>query len=59
MDVLGIGANMVKSLRYWLQATRLSEEPNAGKRNQSITDIGKIIYGNDDFSLIRRNCFHI
>lgn len=21
MDVLGIGANMVKSLRYWLQAT--------------------------------------
>ena len=27
MDVLGIGANMVKSLRYWLQATGLTVEP--------------------------------
>lgn len=27
MDVLGIGANMVKALRYWLQAVGLTEEP--------------------------------
>ena len=26
MDVLGIGANMVKALRYWLQAVGLTEE---------------------------------
>ena len=24
MDVLGIGANMVKALRYWLTATKLT-----------------------------------
>ena len=31
MDVLGIGANMVKALRYWLQAVGLTEEPSSGK----------------------------
>lgn len=30
MDVLGIGANMVKSLRYWLLAVGLTEEPTTG-----------------------------
>lgn len=49
MDVLGIGANMVKSLRYWLQATGLTSEPNSGKRTQSLTPIGEIIYGNDPY----------
>ena len=37
MDVLGIGANMVKALRYWLQAVGLTEEPTIGKRVQSFT----------------------
>lgn len=32
MDVLGIGSNMVLSLRYWLLATGLTEELNTGKR---------------------------
>ena len=32
MDVLGIGANMVKALRYWLQAIGVTEEPTSGKR---------------------------
>ena len=32
MDVLGIGANMVKALRYWLQAVGLTEEPSSGRR---------------------------
>ena len=49
MDVLGIGANMVKSLRYWLQATGLTVEPNSGKRTQSLTTIGEIIYNNDPY----------
>ena len=29
MDVLGIGANMVKALRYWLQAVGLTENRQA------------------------------
>lgn len=43
MDVLGIGANMVKALRYWLQTIGLTEEPNKGKRIQSFTDLGKLM----------------
>ena len=49
MDILGIGANMVKSLRYWLQATGLTVEPNSGKRTQSLTQIGEVIYKNDPY----------
>ncbi len=49
MDILGIGANMVKSLRYWMQATKLTYEPNFGRRNQELTDIGTIIYRNDPY----------
>ena len=49
MDVLGIGANMVKALRYWLQAVGLTEEPNKGKRFQHLTDLGKIIYEHDTY----------
>ena len=43
MDVLGIGANMVKSLRYWLQAVGLTKEPKTGKKNQSLTPFGNIV----------------
>ncbi|MCM1164791.1 MAG: DUF4007 family protein [Lachnospiraceae bacterium] len=49
MDVLGMGANMVKSLRYWLTASRLTSEPKSGKRNQELTELGKIIYENDPY----------
>ena len=49
MDVLGLGSNMVKALRYWLQATGLTEEPNYGKRVQSLTTMGQIIYANDKY----------
>lgn len=49
MDVLGIGANMVKALRYYLQATGLTEEPLSGKRAQTMTEIGRIIYENDPY----------
>lgn len=57
-DYLGVGSNMVKSIRYWLQATGLTEEVNRkGKRYQYITEeFGKIInrfdpYFEDIFSL--------
>ena len=49
MDVLGIGSNMVKALRYWLQAVGLCEEPNKGKRLQSLTVFGQLVYDNDRY----------
>ena len=49
MDTLGIGANMVKALRYWLQAVGLTEEPSSGRRNQTLTEFGKIIRDNDPY----------
>lgn len=48
-DVLGLGSNMVKSLRYWLQVVGLTQEPVAGKRIQEITKIGQLIYQNDPY----------
>lgn len=49
MDVLGIGANMVKALRYWLQAVGVTEEPRSGRRYQTLTDLGNIIYEKDPY----------
>lgn len=49
MDVLGIGANMVKALRYWLQAVGLTEEPNKGQRVQTLTELGKVVYSQDPY----------
>lgn len=49
MDVLGIGANMVKALRYWLQAVGLTEERTKGKRIQRFTPLGLSVYENDRY----------
>ena len=49
MDVLGIGSNMVKALRYWLQAIGVAEEPKSGKRNQHFTDFGELVYEHDKY----------
>lgn len=49
MDVLGIGANMVKALRYWLQAVGLTKEPSTGRRVQSFTSLGQRVFENDRF----------
>lgn len=47
-DEFGIGANMVSSLRYWLQAVGLTEENSSGRRYQKPTiDFGDIIKEND------------
>ena len=43
-DILGIGTNMVKSLKYWMLATKLIEEKN---RNIVLTELGEIIYEHD------------
>ncbi len=50
MDVLGIGANMVKALRYWLVATGLTYEQREGNKTvQRLTAFGKIIHENDPY----------
>jgi hypothetical protein len=49
MDVLGIGANMVKALRYWLQAVGLTIEYREGRRVQKLTQLGEIVYENDPY----------
>ena len=49
MDVLGIGSNMVKSLRYWLQALGLTEEPGRGRRTQTLTKLGRLVYDHDRY----------
>lgn len=50
MDVLGIGANMVKSLRYWLQAVGLTVEPKSGKRDQTLTEFGELVHEKDAYT---------
>ncbi len=49
MDVLGIGSNMVKALRYWLQAVNLTIESTKGKRVQALTKFGEMVYENDEY----------
>lgn len=45
-DVLGIGTNMVKSLKYWLYATNLI---NDEKNNIKITELGNLILEYDPY----------
>ena len=49
MDVLGIGSNMVKSLRYWLQACGITYESEKGKKIQYFTSLGEMIRKNDRY----------
>ena len=49
MDILGIGSNMVKALRYWLQAVGLTEEAAGGRRIQTLTPLGNQIYQKDRY----------
>ena len=54
VDILGIGSNMVKSLRYWLQATGLTEEQTGSgeyqrKKIQCPTPLGEVIFSSDRY----------
>lgn len=49
IDKLGIGSNMVKSLRYWLQAVGITQEVRSPKRMQQFTQLGKIIFSEDPY----------
>lgn len=46
-DKLGVGNNMVKSIRYWLKAFGLIEE--APGKGAQITSLGRIILDNDKY----------
>lgn len=46
-DVLGIGTNMVKALKYWLQTSNLIEE---NKKNEyKLSELGEMIYKYDPY----------
>ncbi|MGL6292004.1 DUF4007 family protein [Eubacterium aggregans] len=49
MDILGLGANMVKALRYWLQVVELTEESKKRKRTQQLTPLGQLVFDNDRY----------
>ncbi len=49
IDILGIGANMVRSLRYWMQAVSLTREVRAKQRSHEFTDVGQIIRREDPY----------
>jgi hypothetical protein len=48
-DVLGMGVNMVKALRYWLQAVDLTEETKSVYKSQSLTKFGQLVWENDKY----------
>ncbi len=48
MEILGLGTNMVKALRYWLQVAGLTSE-NRGTRMQSLTKFGQLVWQNDKY----------
>lgn len=49
MDIMGLGSNMVKALRYWLQTVGLTQEPKSGRRDQRFTEFGQLIYDHDPY----------
>jgi hypothetical protein len=50
-EKIGLGKNMVQSLRYWVLATRVAEEKFNDERKKvyQITDFGKLLYKYDRF----------
>ncbi len=48
-DVLGMGKNMVQSLRYWLQATQLVEPKEKKNKTYDLSNFGKYILENDPY----------
>lgn len=51
IDQLGVGANMVKSIRYWMQAVGLTTEVRGdkGKRKQEVSKFGKKVLSKDPY----------
>jgi len=48
--ILGLGKNMVRSLRFWMVATGLTEEIREGRYTiQRLTSFGDLVYGYDKY----------
>lgn len=47
IEQLGMGSNMVKSLRYWMQATGLTHDE--GKKGQALSRFGQLIHSYDPY----------
>lgn len=50
-QILGIGRNMVRSLRFWMQASGLTEEftGSTGKREHRFTEFGELVWQHDPY----------
>lgn len=46
---LGMGRNMVRSLRYWMQATGLAVEQYEGRSVPRLTEFGELVWQNDPY----------
>lgn len=46
---LGIGRNMVRSLRYWMQATGLAAEQYEGRSISRLTEFGELVWRHDPY----------
>ena len=46
-EILGVGKNMAKSIRYWLTATELVKEERSTQTEIVLTDFGKIVFDKD------------
>lgn len=49
MDIFGMGLNMTKSLRYWMQVTGINYEPKERQKRQKLTKLGEFIYKYDPY----------
>lgn len=48
MVELGVGKNMVRSIRHWLLATGMANEPTSNRGNAlTVSDVGDFIFGRD------------
>lgn len=48
-EVLGVGKNMAKSIRHWLNATQLIKEQRSTKTEMIMTDLAEIIFKYDPY----------
>lgn len=49
MDELGLGANQIVSLRYWLQAVGLVDYADGRRRSQKVTELGELVLEEDPY----------
>ena len=50
MDELGIGKNMVKSLRYWLRVTGITDDDPKKKNSFKLSELGDLINKKDPYT---------